>query len=284
MLDLNKIKRQIEIVGLCVENKDKLKPVDLAALYDCEELTIKRDLQELRSSGIPIHSTKGKGLGIDGRLDTTQIKQLIVQYIGIANSQNAYDRATNLIVKKLKDRSLSLLVALQRCIERRTVVRIDYVKESDEEELGKEIWPLQIFQSDGYWRVLAVSEGKIKQYHVTKLKQVHETEKEFKRPPQDEIDHMFRYSFRSWVGSDTHHITLQLSETWISRIKPTQLFESQRITENADGTATLEATVNSLTEVASWVVSRGKGVKVIAPVELRKQVIEMAKGTLENYD
>ncbi len=284
MLDLNKIKRQIEIVGLCIDNKEGLKPVDLAEMYDCEELTIKRDLQELRSYGIPVHSTKGKGIGLDRRLDAAQIKQLIVQYIGIANSQNAYDRATNLIVKKLKDRSLYIIVTLQRCIERRTAVLIDYVKESDEEERGKEIWPLQIFQSDGYWRVLAMNEGKIKQYHVTKLNQVHETEKKFKRPSQDEIDNMFRYSFKSWVGSDTYNITLQLSEPWISRIKPTQLFESQRITEHANGTATLEATVNSLTEVASWVVSRGKGVKVIAPAELRKQVIEMANGALGNYN
>ncbi len=283
MLDLNKIKRQIEIVGLCVDNAEVLRPVDLAVLYNCEELTIKRDLQDLRSSGIPIHSTKSKGLHVDGGLNAAEIKQLIIQYIGIANSQNVYDKATNLVVKKLQERSLSLFVTLQRSIERRTAVRIDYVKESDEEELGKKIWPLQIFQSDGYWRVLAVSENKIKQYHITKLQQVHETEKKFKRPPQDEIDNMFRYSFRSWVGSETHAITIQLSQPWISRIKPTQLFESQIITENLDGTATLAATVNSLTEVASWVVSRGKGVKVIAPVELRKQVIEMARGAIGNY-
>jgi predicted DNA-binding transcriptional regulator YafY len=283
MLDLNKIKRQIEIVGICIDNPSALKTVDIAALYDCEELTIKRDLQELRSYGIAIHSTKREGIRLVQQLDALRIKQLIVQYIGIANSQNAFDRATNLLVTKLKDRSLSILVALQRCIEHRIVVLIDYVKESDEEERGKEIWPLQIFQSDGYWRILAVNEGRIKQYHITKLKNVHETERTFKRPSQEDIDNLFRYSFRSWVGADTHNIKLQLVEPWISRIKPTQLFESQRIMEDGDGSAILEATVNSLTEVASWVVSRGEGVKVLEPIELRKQVIAMAKGALTNY-
>jgi predicted DNA-binding transcriptional regulator YafY len=284
MLDLNKIKRQIEIVGLCIADNAVLKPVDLAVMYNCEELTIKRDLQELRSYRIPIHSTKRKGVSLDQHLDAAKIKQLIVQYIGIANSQRAYDRATNLVVNKLKERSLSILVTLQRCIENTRAVVIDYVKESNEEEVGKEIFPLQIFQSDGYWRVLALHEGKIKQYHITKLKNVKQTERRFKRPPQEEIDNMFRYSFKSWVGSDTFHIRLQLSEPWISRIKPTQLFESQKMTEHNNGTAILKATVNSLTEVASWVVSRGAGVKVIEPLQLRKQVIDMATGALKNYE
>jgi predicted DNA-binding transcriptional regulator YafY len=283
MLDLNKIKRQIEIVGLCIENSVVLKPVDLAVMFNCEELTIKRDLQELRSYSIPIHSTRGRGVCLDQHLDATKVKQLIVQYIGIANSRRAYDRATNLVVNKLKERSLAIVVTLQRCIESTTAVRIDYVKESDGEEVGKEIFPLQIFQSDGYWRVLALHEGRIKQYHITKLKRVAHTERKFKRPPQEEIDNMFRYSFKSWVGSDTFHIKLQLSEPWISRLKPTQLFESQKMSESNNGTAILEATVNSLTEVASWVVSRGGGVKVLEPAQLRKQVIEMAQGALKNY-
>ncbi len=284
MLDLNKIKRQIEIVGLCIETGAPLKPVDLAVMYDCEELTIKRDLQELRSYDIPIHSTKGKGVCLDRHLDASKLKQLIVQYIGIANSQRAYDRATNLVVYKLKERALAILVTIQRSVESTTSVLIDYVKESNEKEAGIEIFPLQIFQSDGYWRVLALHERRIKQYHITKLMKVRQTERKFKRPPQEEIDNMFRYSFKSWVGADTFKIKLLLSEPWINRIKPTQLFESQKMSENNNGTATLEATVNSLTEVASWVVSRGAGVKVLEPVQLKRQVIEMATGALKNYE
>ncbi len=59
--------------------------------------------------------------------------------------------------------------------------------------------------------------------------------------------------------------------------------ESQIIEEYEDGTMDLSITVNSLSEIASWIVSRGEGVIVIEPPELKEKVIELAKGTLGNY-
>ena len=56
----SKFKRQIEILGLCLSEETK-KPIitfDLAEYFQVEELTIKRDLQDLRSYGIDIHSHK----------------------------------------------------------------------------------------------------------------------------------------------------------------------------------------------------------------------------------
>jgi predicted DNA-binding transcriptional regulator YafY len=41
--------------------------------------------------------------------------------------------------------------------------------------------------------------------------------------------------------------------------------------------------VNSLQEVASWAVSRGTGVTVLEPQELREIVVNLAKGALLNY-
>ena len=80
--------------------------------------------------------------------------------------------------------------------------------------------------------------------------------------PQQEVDALFEHSFRSWIGTEHHTVRLRLDRTWAERIKPQQLMESQVITENPDGSIVLETTVNSLDEVASWVVSRGAGVTV----------------------
>ena len=59
--------------------------------------------------------------------------------------------------------------------------------------------------------------------------------------------------------------------------------ESQVVTENPDGSVVYEMVVNSLTEIASWVASRGEGVNVLEPQELREMVVEIARGTLGNY-
>jgi hypothetical protein len=61
------------------------------------------------------------------------------------------------------------------------------------------------------------------------------------------------------------------------------LVSDQKITKNEDGSITFECTVNSLSEIAGWIVSRGEGVKVITPVQLKNFVIELAEGTLRNY-
>jgi predicted DNA-binding transcriptional regulator YafY len=174
-------------------------------------------------------------------------------------------------------------VNLQRCIDRSVIAVIDYVKEASEVEQNKEICPLQLFQSDGSWRVLAVNDGVIKQYLLNKILQLQATDRKFRRVAQDQIDNMFRYSFRSWVGSERHHVKLMLSGVWAARIKPRQLVEAQAITEGKDGSIVFEAIVNSLEEVASWVVSRGEGVTVLEPAELKDLVVSLAKGALRNY-
>lgn len=278
-----KIKRQIEIIGIALDNPQGWRAVDLSELYACEELTIKRDLQELRQYGFDLHSEKRRGIRLGTPLDQKRLKELIVQYLGLSSSDYTIDRATALMVKKLREKALSNVVTLQRCIDKCLVATIDYVKEADEVEKGREIHPLLLFQSDGFWRVLAVNEGTVKQYHLNKILAVRAGEKRFKKIPQEQIDDMFRYSFKSWIGTDRHLVKIRLSTTWADRIKPQQTVETQSLTENPDGSVVFEAVVNSLKEVASWVISKGEGVEVLEPAELRAQVIELAEGTLRNY-
>jgi predicted DNA-binding transcriptional regulator YafY len=61
------------------------------------------------------------------------------------------------------------------------------------------------------------------------------------------------------------------------------LMDTESIVENEDGSAVITVTVNSLTEIASWIASRGKEVKVLEPNELKDRVVEIGKGILSNY-
>jgi predicted DNA-binding transcriptional regulator YafY len=143
--------------------------------------------------------------------------------------------------------------------------------------------PLIIVSSEGYWRVLAVNDGKVKQYLLNKILDIRPSERKFKRIPQQEIDGMFQYSFRSWVGSEKHQVKIHLSKKWAERLKPRQMMEAEIITENGDGSVVFETTVNSLPEIASWTVSRGEGVTVLEPPELKEMVVALAKAALSNY-
>ena len=285
MIELQtKIKRQIEILGIAVDNTACWRAVDLSELYECEELTIKRDLQELRSYGFDLHSEKKRGIRLGAALDQKRIRDLIVQYLGLSGSDYTIDKATSLMVRKLREKALSIVVTLQRCIDRCQVARIDYQKEADDLERGREIQPLLIFQSDGFWRVLAVNSGVIKQYHLNKIISASALDRRFRRVPQEKIDEMFRYSFKSWIGSERHAVTIKLSKKWADRIRPQQTVETENLTVLPDGSVVFEAIVNSLKEVASWVISKGEGVQVLEPPELRETVIALARGALKNYE
>jgi predicted DNA-binding transcriptional regulator YafY len=61
------------------------------------------------------------------------------------------------------------------------------------------------------------------------------------------------------------------------------LIKGQQVTKQEDGSIIFEATVNSLNEIAGWIVSRGEGIKVLASDKLKEHVIELARGVLNNY-
>jgi predicted DNA-binding transcriptional regulator YafY len=284
MLDLQtNLKRKIELLGLALDNPKKYRDADFAVLFQRDIPTIKRDMRDLRSEGIDIHSERRKGVQVGREIDPRLLRRLIIQYMGLCAADSSVDRATRLMVKKVKAKSLSNIVKLQQCIEKRRNAWIDYQKDDRHKEQNSEISPLLIFSSEGYWRVLALHHGGMKQYHLNKLLEVRTSDTAFRRPPQEEIEKVFRYSFRSWIGTEEHHIRLRLDPVWAARIRPQQLMETQTITEHADGSVTFTAIVNSLSEVASWVVSRGKGVTVLEPEALKSLVIETARGVLQNY-
>jgi predicted DNA-binding transcriptional regulator YafY len=279
----NNTKRKIELLGMALKNAELYRDVDFGLIFKRDIPTIKRDLKELRGEGIDIHSKKKSGIVVEGQLPASLLKSLIAQYTGICNAGAGMDKATALLVKKQKDMALHHIVTIQRGIEGATCVVIDYEKEAGEIEKGREVGPVALYSNDGYWRLLARHDRKMKQFHLIKMLAVRPTRTRFTPIPREEIDAMFRNSFRAWTGTEKFRIRVHLDATWAERLRPQQLLESQVITENLDGSLILEATVNSLDEFASWVVSRGKGVTVLSPDPLKHKVIDLARGALSNY-
>ena len=70
MLELqHKIKRQIEILGLAIENTSGTRDIDLAEMFGRDIPTIKRDMQDLRKIGIAVHSQRKGGVCLAQPID-----------------------------------------------------------------------------------------------------------------------------------------------------------------------------------------------------------------------
>lgn len=285
MLDIrNKFKRQIEILGLCLKEEYKgLRPSDFAAIFNVEELTIKRDLADLRTFGIEIHSLRSKGIILDAKPGPEKLRELIKQYSALNTTAAYVEKSTALLVSRHKEEALANMVVLQMCIDSSSMAVIDYEKDADVFERGQEIEPLLIFQTDNYWRLLTMNQGRIKQFLMNKIFNARSSGRKFRPVAREKIEDVFKYSFRSWLGEDTFSIKLQFSPYWADRLKPKQLLDSEKFTVQSDGSIIYEAKVNSLDEIAGWIVTRGEGVKVLEPAELKTRVLELAKGVLKNY-
>lgn len=284
MRDLKvKIKRQTEILGLVLADPGKYKFFDFEEMFKVNDLTIKRDFQELRALAIDIHSEGKRGINLSSKIPTKVLKELIPQYIGIAVQKSSYDKATNLLINKLGQESLAIITRLQISIENKKLVKLIYLKAEDNIVEERAVEPYCIFQGEKQWRLLAGHKGIIKQFLLSNIKQIEILERSFKGISQEQIDEIFSTSFKCWLGTEKYSVKLKFTPPWPERIKPRQLMEFQKITEESDGSIIYETVVNSLNEIASWIVSRGRGVIVLEPEALRINVISIAKGVLDNY-
>lgn len=286
MQDLqSKLKRQLEITGLILSQNYSgiIRSADLAYIFNVEELTIMRDLQQLRANGIDIHSTKKHGVCINKKIGDKKLQQLIQQYSALSESSAFADKSTRLLVNRLGEKSLANFVILQMASEQNRCAVIDYEKDNGMLDFAREICPVLLFQNDNYWRVLTCSDGLFKQFHLNKILEARPAEKKFSPVNEEILDDVFRFSWKSWVGNEKFEIKLLFSKVWKDRLSPKQLMTNESITESANNSYIYETTVNNLEEVASWIVSRGKGVTVLSPEELKNKVINLANDALDNY-
>jgi predicted DNA-binding transcriptional regulator YafY len=286
MQDLRKkLKRQIEIVGLILSQNysGKIRSEDLAQTFNVEVLTIARDLSELRSIGIDIHSTKKYGICIHKKIPNSKLSELVQQYASLSQISSFADKTTELLVNRLGEKSLANYVIIQLAIENKKTVKIDYQKNNGMLNFGREIRPILIFERDNSKRVLSYYNGSFRQFHLNKILEARITENTFVEFDNELLKSLFQYSWKSWLSKDKFNVKLKFLKNSSEYISPKQLMLEEKFSEDSEGNIIYETAVNSLDEIAAWVLSRGKGVIVLEPQELIDKVLELANQTIENY-
>jgi predicted DNA-binding transcriptional regulator YafY len=275
-----RLKRQIEILGLAIDEPGKYTFASLADLFRVDDETVKKDLGQLRSRGIPINQIRGKGIKLAFSLETKQVQELIAQYIALSRLEGSLEKSTRLLARRGGEFAIAHLIHLQRCIDQTHLALVKYQKEKNIQTEQKELGPLAIFQAEGSWRLLALHEGIVKQFHLVKIKSVRPTKKTFKPIVLQEVDELFRYSWQSWLGKEQYSIKLLLTKEWADALTLKPVVEDQIIRKSREGKYTLEATVNSLDEVAGWVAARNGEVVAQTPRELRTKVLELCENAI----
>lgn len=276
-----KAARQFDLLARAIAQENN-STLDFEVLYNISKATVNRDLQDLRDLGVDIHIDGGYFV-----LSTPLTRQLqystLMYFIGGIYSENEFDKATALIIEKNAEKAIPLFSNLQFCIDNKVEAELTYCTNDDSTYQKRRIQPLFIFHSDRAWRVLVQENNSVKQFILEKISSVNITSDRFEPKHEDVYNKFFRYSWRSWVGCDEFEVELELSPKWTSRIKERSLLPGQKLSIRDDGSSIFSVKVNTLSEIAGWIVSRGRGVRVLKPLELAEKVKKLALEALENY-
>jgi len=282
MSDISKkIKRQTEITGLVLAEPLKYTLADLIEKFDFDKITFKRDLRELRESGIDIHSVKGKGLVIENLPNSTIITEIIQRYLLLANVNTPFTKAVESLIDKLGVRALSNITKLQSAIDSKRVVNIVYEKTEEQIEKKYEINPLALFVGENEWRLIALFQKEVRQFLVPRIKEVNATDKTFLTKGIN-AEALFTTTLSVWVSEEEYEVELKFHSGW-ARNRIPHLVANQKVIKDADGGFTVKLKVSSLNEMAKWVMSRLGDVVAVEPEELVEFIQKKAKIVIEKH-
>lgn len=167
---------------------------DAAELFGVEELTIKRDLQELRSMGIDIHSQRGQGIHILRPLTAEKIQILVHQYFAFCNEQSFWDSTMTRFIYKLRMHPLRLLVSIQRGIESGTALDIKFTDNDSVQTRHSVLNPVRILRTANQWFVMSYTEAQFKLIELHSITDATPTTHKFeKSSPEAFIDALQRF-------------------------------------------------------------------------------------------
>jgi predicted DNA-binding transcriptional regulator YafY len=280
---MNRERRQVEIISLAQNLGREFSIADLCEEFRVEVATIHRDLRELRAKGIPIHSVNGT-VRVLRNLGESELRELLSGYLASAAGVISYPKNISLTVKKLKAKSVNFFVTLVKGIERREILELTYYKMFDDETVVRVIEPYDLIPTTREWRLITRSDGYFKQFLVENIREVRPMNRFFKRSPEYNPDTIFKNSIEYWLSKELFEAKLKISKRLAPIVKAGIWTEDQELLQMKDRSLVMKFKANSIKQTGNWILTWGGGIEILGPPELRKYVVQRAKGVLQTYN
>jgi len=273
------ILRRIELIALVLEKEGCYTENDLMDYFGVSVQTIRRDAQMIRNMGIPLHSSKGVYSIFEKNIKT--LNNLICTYLAL----NKHDTIKNLklITDKFKNSTLYTFVKILKAINKKETIRILYKKPHCEEPQIREITPVRLIRTEKNIRLLAVEDDKpeiLKIFLLERINKIDFTNKKTKIKNIPDADNIYRTVWDSFTGGEPEKVILKFDKEVGEYILDRIYIETQNIEEIKDGYL-MSLEVRLSYEFISWVMGWGEMVEILEPEELKKEVIERARGILK---
>lgn len=259
---MNDLKRQIEIAAF-VQNGNKYSKADFADKYKVSEITINRDLQELRRKGVSIYSKNGRVVLTEKINNNIQI-ELFSVYFSLSLYSETIAKKFTVIQKHNKESLFPIILLISKAINEKIKIEINYKRFYDDEIGSYLLKPISIDNSELNWILTAYKEGEeiSKSFYVNRIESIKLTDSKFKIPLPNKKEKF-------------HEIILRFNPKVKTEIKDKIWFEEYELIFGSDEYVTLRTFQPITNKLSAWCVSWWDMIEIIAPMELKEHTIEM---------
>ncbi len=172
---------------------------------------------------------------------------------------------------------------LQQSIVKKRKVNIRYHSLFEGAIIDVELCPYHLLFNNRAWYVLGRSSlhESVRTFKLNRIRELTTTQRCF---VDGENFDVYEYFGRAWSmipEGRIYNIKLRFLPKVANNVAEVQWHSTQKVVRNSDGSATVEFRVDGIGEITWWILGYGDQVQVLAPKELRKKVLEVAKNMVK---
>jgi predicted DNA-binding transcriptional regulator YafY len=307
---------------LVLQARQRMTARDLAQRLEVSERTILRDMSALGSAGIPVRAERGVGGGwmlLDSyRTTLTGLKETEVQALFLTRPQRlladlGLDKAAEMGLLKLlaalpsasqrgaqdisqrihvdiggwrrAEEATPRLPILQEAVWQERRLRMVYQR-GDESVVERVVDPLGLVAKGSVWYLVAGVEGEPRSYRVSRVQEASLLEEPCARPDQFDLVAYWERSTKEFTAALPRYLaTLRVEAGLLARLRQGERYTQLEAEEppDAEGWARVEMRFEEEHNAVEFILGFGDRIEVVAPDELRTQLIQQAASVLALY-
>jgi predicted DNA-binding transcriptional regulator YafY len=307
---------------LLLQNHEKVTTKVLAKELEVTERTIHRDMESLSAAGIPVLAERGKHGGwrlVDQyRTRLTGLKESELKTLFLSPSfqllsdlgftkdwkearqkllaslpnalQTHADEMWNRVhidtdTWRQSSQELSALSTLQQAIWEERKLKMNYEK-ANKETSERIVEPLGLVAKGRTWYLIAISNGDIRNFRVSRIKSAELTIDSFSRPAEFQLAEYWNQSKQTFVENlPTFEVDVEVSPSIVQRLTFTgrfvQLLNTGTPKEN--GWIPVKLSFDTEQEAKAYILGFGDQIRILQPISLIDSIQQMAKSLLSLY-
>ena len=176
------------------------------------------------------------------------------------------------------DRFNIVFPQLLEAAQKRQILNICFSLSSEQRNILTDFNPYHLFYVEYSWYTIGYSSfhGAVHTFMLNQIKQISPLDKYFEEDKKFNLQEYFGYAWSLLREGQIYTVELKFSPEIAEDVAETQWHETQTVSFNNDGSATLKFRVDGLDEITWWILSYGDRVEVLKPLVLRRRIAEIA--------